>query len=207
MEIHKFQQPVQTTRLQMRRVDEPSFQSHAAETLVEVADRWSSAPRLAPALASGLVVTQNLGAAIAPLGLNSWVHLGVVVTAGISAAAVGGYLGPTLAKKAEQLGQKLAPKVGMDPHIGGIMLRSGFKAGTMAATYALAPGVGAWLAAGEGMGLMGHFLKVSDSERKERNQEQTKELQGLDFQPEAGQQLQFNHNGFTKTYLVTGTGL
>jgi len=201
MEVQRVQGT--TPQFFIKRVDQPSASTHLAETALEVADTWSAAPRLAPAVFAGLATSQTLGLVMSQVTANPWVHLGVTVGGGVAAAAAGGYFGPAIAQGVDQMGQKLASKLGMNEEKGGILMRAGFKAATLAGTYALAPGIGNWLMGGESMSMVQHMMAAGQKARGQREEQLVALTLPEGIQPQAGQELQVQDNGFSKTFLIT----
>ncbi|MBN9417452.1 hypothetical protein ABS71_06440 [bacterium SCN 62-11] len=187
----------------IKRVDEPTVATHMAELAVDVADSWSAAPRLAPAVFAGVATSQTLLAVLNQTTSNPWVQVGVAVGGGVAAAAAGGYFGPAIAQGVERMGEQLGARLGVNEEKTGIFMRAGFKAATLAGTYALAPGVGSWLMGGETMSVIGHMTSANNRSRGQRSENLTGLKLPEGIQPEAGQQLEVNDKGFSKTFLIT----
>jgi hypothetical protein len=187
----------------IKRTDEPPVGTHLAETAVDVADSWSTAPRLAPAVFSGVATSQALLVVLNHTTSNPWVQVGVAVGGGVAAAAAGGYFGPAIAEGVEQMGQKMAAKLGLNEQKTGILMRAGFKAATLAGTYALAPGIGNWLIGGESMSMIGHMASAHNRARRQGQENLVALELPAGVQPEAGQELNVTDKGFSKTFLIT----
>ena len=194
----------QYTTFRAKRTDQPPVLTELGHTGLDVADRWSVAPRLLPAIVAGSGTFLAMNTILSSWQASSSSLTPVLVSLGISAAAAitGGIFGPSLANGADKLGQSMAGKLGVSQRTGGIAARVGLSAATLAAGCAL-PGISHFVLGCAGARLLGAASGTLDQSMKERQGISVTVEANPEHPLEVGQEFLVQDKGQTKTFSVT----